>query len=132
MKIKELWTSYSEYTLGVTEYSRRLAFVIAAICWFFKTDAILFPQLIFKSLIAIVLFFIFDLLQYVFSAIFLFVWTRVQEHKIWKDTGKLSGIEEVDKPAWLDWPAQFFFLSKLTSLFFSSYYLLSEFYKRIL
>jgi hypothetical protein len=37
MKIEELWTQYQYYTQDVTENSRKLAFAIAAICWFFKT-----------------------------------------------------------------------------------------------
>ncbi|MBN1182230.1 MAG: hypothetical protein JXB49_08080 [Bacteroidales bacterium] len=43
MKLSELWDQYQRYTKDVTEYSRKLAFAVAAICWFFKSDSVTFP-----------------------------------------------------------------------------------------
>lgn len=114
MKNAELWESYQEYTRILSETTRQLGFAAAAICWFFKTPEHAFPQRIVAGLGLVVIFFIADILQYLFGALMLKFWTRAQEKKKWKQTGKIEG--DYDKPAWLDCPSFFMWWVKVLSL----------------
>ena len=129
MKNSELWKSYEFYTGELTKYSRQLAFAGAAICWFFKTPEVSFPKPIIVSLIFIVLFFVFDILQYFVSAHLLRWWTRKEEKLMWEKEKTIEG--EYHKPWWVDSPAFIFFNVKaivLTAAFVS---IGVEFAKRI-
>ena len=114
MKNAELWKSYEDYTKGLTENARKLGFAAAAVCWFFKNQDDRFPQLILASLGFTVIFFLADILQYLFGAILLKCWTRNQEKKKYKATGSIEG--EYNKPAWLDYPSYTMWWLKIISL----------------
>ena len=129
MKIEELWTQYQYYTQDVTENSRKLAFAIAAICWFFKSPEATFPPAVLWSLGLVVCFFFFDVLQYLSAAFTLRRFLEHQEARHYSKTGKLPG--EVTKPRWVDYPATFFFILKTLLLLASFLALGTEFYWRI-
>jgi len=130
MKVADLWQNYLFYTQSLSENCRKLAFAGAAICWFFKSSTLIFPPAIMGALIFIVLFFLFDIFQYLVAAILLRIWTRSAENKMWKLKGNID--EDVEKPAWLDTPAYVFFLLKLFSLITSFVFIIYEFLVRIM
>lgn len=118
MKNAELWASYREYTLGVTENARKLGFAAAAICWFFKTPDNIFPRLILFALGAAVLYFLCDILQYALGACLTRSWTRHEE----KDRHRQGlSVEdgEYKKPAWIDVPSYVLWWLKIVFLFCS-------------
>jgi len=129
MKNSDLWKSYEFYTGELTKYSRQLAFAGAAICWFFKSPEITFPRSINVALIFIILFFVFDILQYFLSAHLIRWWTRKEEKRMWEKEETIEG--EYQKPWWVDSPAFIFFNLKailLSAAFVSIGY---EFSKRV-
>src|SRR5436853_6308817 len=64
MKLSDLWKNQEIYSRDLTEHSRKLAFAVAAICWFFRTPQITFPPAILWALVFLVGFFILDVLHY--------------------------------------------------------------------
>ncbi len=129
MKTTELWQNYQSYTEALSKNSRKLAFAGAAICWFFKSEKLIFPPAISGALIFIVLFFLLDILHYFCAAVILRVWTRNAEKKMWKEKGTID--LDVEKPAWLDIPPYFLFLLKLGSLCTAFVFIIYEFYVRL-
>jgi hypothetical protein len=129
MKIEKLWAQYQYYTRDLTANSRKLAFAVAAICWFFRTPEVTFPPAILWSLALLVCFFVFDVLQYVSAAFTLRRFLEHQEEKYLSETGELP--QEVTKPRWVDYPATFFFIVKTLFLLGSFVALGTEFYWRI-
>ncbi len=107
MKNAELWESYAFYTGELTKYSRQLAFAGAAICWFFKTPTVTFPQPVSLSLLLLVCFFACDVLQYFLAAHLLRWWTRREEKKMWAAKKTIEG--DYNKPWWIDSPIFIFF-----------------------
>jgi hypothetical protein len=69
MKLSDLWRNQEFYARDLTEHSRKLAFAVALICWFFKSEKITFPPAVFWSLVFLVGFFIFDVLHYLWGAV---------------------------------------------------------------
>lgn len=110
----EVWAQYKDYTRDVTEYSRKLGFAGAAICWFFKDANATFPAVILYALASLVIFFVFDVLQGVTGALLIKWWVRREELKNWRDHGTIQG--EYNKPGWLDYPSFTFFLLKVAAL----------------
>lgn len=129
MKNSELWKSYEFYTGELTKFSRQLAYAAAAICWFFKSEEVTFPKPITVSLLFLVLFFVFDILQYFISAHLLRWWTRKEEKVMWAEGETLDG--EYNKPWWVDKPAFVFFNLKVLALFASFVSIGVEFASRI-
>lgn len=103
MKNDELWRQYQEYTADLTNNARKLAFAAGAIAWFFKEEGNAFPKSILIAIGFLVLFFICDILQFIFGALMIRWWTRKEEKKRYKETESIEG--EYDKPAWLDYPS---------------------------
>jgi hypothetical protein len=114
MKNQELWESYKEYTETLTEVARKLGFAAAAICWLFKANDNTFPPYILIGLSLVVLFFMCDMLQFLFGAIIIRTWTRSEEKKRWKEQGTIEG--DYNKPAWLDYPSYTIWLIKVFCL----------------
>lgn len=114
MKNAELWAAYRSYTEELTKLSRQLAFAAAAICWFFKREPVAFPSAIIWSLSFVVLFFLFDLLQFFVSAHVHRLWTRREEERQWRESNSIDG--EYEKPWYLDRPAFVLFNAKIVSL----------------
>ncbi|MDA3833844.1 MAG: hypothetical protein PF495_10635 [Spirochaetales bacterium] len=106
MKNQEVWASYDFYTGEVTKHSRYLGFAGIAICWFFRTTEITFPNLILTSLILLVVFFVLDLAQYYVSAMRIRKWMQKEEAEKEKKTGSIDGeywpVKSLDVPSfWL-------------------------------
>jgi hypothetical protein len=126
---KRLWEEYQHYTRDLTEHSRKLAFAVAAICWFFKTPEITFPPAILWSLALLVCFFVFDVLHYFVGAFTVRFFLEYHEKAHYGETGELP--KEIFKPRWVDRPATFFFVIKTLFLLCSFGALGTEFYYRI-
>lgn len=114
MKNEELWTIYKDYTKTVTEVARKLGFAATAICWIFKTGNDTFPPLILKGLIFVVLYFLFDLSQFVTGAVIIRVWSRREEQKKWEEFRSIKS--DYDKPAWIDTPSYLLWWAKIICL----------------
>ncbi len=114
MKNAELWEQYNNYSEILSTNSRKLAFAAAAICWFFKSPEVVFPEYILAALFFIVGFFIADILQYLSAASVLRYWIRNQEKEMWSEKETIQG--EYEKPAWPDYPALGFWWINIISL----------------
>jgi len=117
MTNKDVWNQYKEYSQTTSEIARKFAFAGIAICWFFKTDDGLFPELVKISLLLFLLFFFIDFLQYLISTFLLKFWIRKNEIKIWEETGNIEG--DYQKPSYIDMPAFILFVLKIIILFIS-------------
>jgi len=60
-RLNKLYTRQSGITSDV---ARQVAFGAAAICWFFKTDGLTFPQPVLAALVTLAVYFLVDFLQY--------------------------------------------------------------------
>jgi|SRR5437016_12811974 len=129
MTTEKLWEQYQYYTRDLTEHSRKLAFAVAAICWFFKTPDITFPPAIFWSLALLVCFFVFDVLQYSTGAFTVRLFLEYHEKLHYEKTH--TELSEVPKPRWVDYPATFCFIVKTLFLLASFAALGTEFYYRL-
>jgi hypothetical protein len=128
MKLSELWRNQEFYSRDLTENSRKLAFAVAAICWFFKSERITFPPAVFWSLIFLVGFFIFDVLHYFWGA----VRYRRFIHREEKELGdKVYENPEVRVTRKLDRPMYVMFWLKSLCLLVSFGMLLTEFFYRL-
>jgi hypothetical protein len=114
MTVKELWAQYQGYTKDLTEHARKLGFAGCAICWLFKTENYTFPSMIYVALLFFVFYFIADILQGLFGAVTVRLFTERQEGKLWKESGSLTG--DVHKPRWVDIPACAMFFTKTALL----------------
>jgi len=121
MTNKEVWNQYKEYSQTTSEISRKFAFAGIAICWLFRDHNNDFPTLVMIAIIFLLIFFLFDLLQYLISTLLLKRWIRKEEIKMWESTGELDG--NYNKPTWIDIPAFSFFIIKLLSLIISFFLL---------
>lgn len=126
MNIEVFWEQQKEYTAEFSKIARTLAFGAVAICWFFKSSDLTFPALIRFALLACVVFFILDTLQYFVSAVLYRHYIRRFEVQSYLEEGVIG--RELDKPGWLDWPVTFAWWGKffclITSYFFISIELL--------
>jgi len=133
----QLWETRDFYTKGITEQSRKLAYAVAAICWFFRsggaTDGeVIFPSFITVALLFVVLFFICDLSQYLGNAIKLERWIFKKELEIEEENGRHArDNDEMTNPPSIYRLGDFFFYSKLASLFLSFLFLILEFTQRL-
>ena len=122
MKNEDLWKQYQDYTKSVSDNGRTLAFSAAAICWLFKDqNSNPFPARITVALGFVVIFFVFDMLQPLISALLIRVWTRKEEKRMYRDTRTIEG--NYNKPAWLDWPGFCLWWLKFVALAVSFFYI---------
>jgi len=129
MKIEEIWEEYKESTNELTSNGRKLAFGAAAVCWFFKSPDAKFPTLIIFSLLFIVFFFTFDILQFLSSVVSLRSWAKKKEKEMYEKNGNLEG--DVEKPGWLTRLPFSIFMLKILFLFLAFFFLIWEFHSRI-
>lgn len=119
MKIQELWDEYATCRQELNETARKLAIVATAICWFFKLPDVTFPNSINFALFFIVIFFTFDLLQFISATLMLKFWTRHHEIETELQTEKEENnnnleVDHLNKPALLNQvPLAFYFLKLL-------------------
>jgi hypothetical protein len=109
-----LWSRYREYTRDITEHARTLGFAGVAICWLFKTDALVFPSLIYWALLFFIGYFVADFLLPLAGAVTLKLFTEAQEKRLWAEKRNLDG--EIQKPRWVDLPVFYFFTAKCVLL----------------
>ena len=121
MTNKEVWTQYKEYSQSTSDISRKLAFAGIAICWLFRDQNSGFPKLVFNALIFLLVFFLFDLLQYLITTLLLKKWIRKEEIRMWETTNKIEG--NYQKPTWIDMPAFTLFTCKIIALIISFFLL---------
>src|SRR6266571_2604884 len=115
MTNREVWEHYRDYTKDITEYSRKLGFAGAAICWFFKAPDFKFPIWILISFLFLLAFFVCDLSQSLVAAYRHRGWIRREEIKNFEETGKIEG--DYQKPWGLDIPVFRLFILKVVCLF---------------
>jgi hypothetical protein len=128
MKIDDLWKTYQHYTRDLTEHSRKLAFAVAVICWFFKSPEITFPPAVFWSLVLLVGFFFFDVCHYLCGAIIYRIFIHRREAEL---GDRLDENSEVLVPRWLDRTGFTLFCVKSAFLLASFVMLAVEFYFRL-
>lgn len=121
MTNQDAWTQYKEYSKATSDIARKMAFAGIAVCWLFRETNNSFPSIVFNALIFLLIFFIFDLLQYLVSTLLVKNWIRKEEIKMWESTGKIEG--NYQNPEWLDLPAFTFFLLKIIALIVSFVFL---------
>jgi len=125
MNITDVWNEFKQNTREVTESSRKIAFAAAAICWFFKTDNASFPKYIQLSLVFIVLYFIFDILQFLVSVISLKKWATRKEAILLLQKMPLDS--PIIKPKWITKYPYWLFLTKLIFLAAAFVFIILEF-----
>jgi hypothetical protein len=114
MTNQEAWAQYKEYSHTTSEIARKFAFAGIAICWFFKSEENKFSEIVLLALILFVIYFLFDLLQYLVSSFLYKNWIRKSEIKKWEQTGKIEG--DYYNPTWIDVPAFILFILKIIIL----------------
>ena len=102
MKLSDLWKNQEFYSKVLTEHSRTLAFGVAAICWFFKSERITFPPAIFWALVFLVGFFVFDVLHYFWGAVryrrFIYREETKLGDKVYEDDPEVRVTRKLDRP----------------------------------
>jgi hypothetical protein len=131
MRLGDVWEEYKDLTKDLTETGRKLGFAAAAICWFFKTPEVTFPYHIYISLLFIVGFFSCDILQLLLGSQIYRFWCIYQQNQIINGKKELTPDCEVEKPYWINWPANTFFLLKIFFLLCSYFTISIEFYNHI-
>src|SRR3954470_822151 len=129
MKGEVVWENYRGYTKDLTEFSRKLAFAAAAICWFFRTPSYKFPSLIILALTLLVGYFFCDVLQYFVAALKLRRWIRDKEIEHYDRTGKLDG--DFDMPEHLDRLPFRLWWTKIVMLQMAFVFIVAEFMHRL-
>ncbi|HOO91435.1 MAG TPA: hypothetical protein PLA74_11485 [Syntrophales bacterium] len=132
MRAEESWDYYSYNTDVTSRVSRQLAFAAAGICWFFKSPDILFPDHIYFALVSIVFYFIFDVSQYLVTAITYRIWI-IKCKKEFRERGMDFEDNEVDAEEdwWLNFPSRLALLSKVAFLFISYGFIGAEILSRL-
>ncbi|MHC4424465.1 MAG: hypothetical protein ACYSYV_00040 [Planctomycetota bacterium] len=129
MKNQEVWAQYKDYTRDVTDYSRKLAFAGAAICWMLKSSDGSFSKNILVALAFFVGYFISDVFQSLAGALLLRRWIRQEEIKQWRENESIDG--DYLKPARLDYPSFAFFLLKVSFLLVGFGFVGSDIFKKV-
>ena len=111
MKNSEVWGQYKDYTRDITEFSRKLGFAGAGICWVLKEKDGSFPDYVLIALGLFVLYFLADILQGMVGALLLRHWIRKEEIRLYRESNTIDG--EYNKPAKLDYPSFTLFLLKI-------------------
>ena len=129
MKNREAWSNCETYSKGLTDFSRKLAFASAAICWYFHDSNYSFPPRINVALFLLMVYFVGDVLQYFVAFHKWRQWILSEESAI-QEKGERLEDAEFDIPANLDkWPFRLF-LTKIFILLFSFIFIASEFASR--
>ncbi|MFK5981083.1 MAG: hypothetical protein QM488_19605 [Rhizobiaceae bacterium] len=114
MTNKDLWEQYGNFTIDLSNNARKLAFAAAGLSWLFKTIENTFPAPVLCALLAIIIFFICDILQYFLGAIRLKKWIESEEETREKETGSIEG--EYKKPKNIDTPSFYCWVAKVIAL----------------
>ena len=120
MKLRDPLQNYYDYSGKASDIIRQLGLGAIAIVWIFRTgstDALAIPSPLFLPLKLVVVGLAFDLLQYAIGALLWSAFHRRQEK---------SGIAEdqaFDAPKEINWPAVFFFYSKVALIIAAYWYI---------
>lgn len=113
MKLADCLRAYEELTAKASEITRKLGFAGIAIIWVFKTEKgsnyVVPTDLLLPGLL-IVISLTLDYLQYVLGS---FIWGCFHRYKEKVGT---KDREEFDAPRQINWPANFFFLTKIATM----------------
>jgi len=113
MKLSEARDAYYEFSKTLSEINRKLGFAGIALIWLFKqgtdSNATVPPALRIPA-IAIILAFVLDFLQYVWSTA---AWASFARHN---EKKKIKPDENVDAPDWINRPTLLFFWSKILAM----------------
>lgn len=126
MKLATAREAYYTFTGKASDLVRQLAFAGIAVVWLYRAargDVGTIPPNLRAPLILCVLALLFDLLQYVSSALAWGAYARSQE------TRGVDEETEFDAPAWLNWPGNTFYAAKVLTLA-AAYALLLRFLAR--
>ena len=145
MLLGHAWDNYKKSTEAFSDNARKLAFAVAAICWFFRVEnktqgsaEINFPPLITISLLLIVLFILFDVSQYLSQALLLRNWVKKEEKRLKcekRKEGNYKGLQRnmnIKIPEKLSAPALRLLYTKTAALYLACVFLLLHFIKMIL
>jgi len=111
MENKDLWAQYVGYTDQASQIARHLGFAAAGLLWAIGNMTDHWSAIARLGLAFVVLFFMADLVQYVFAAVRRRLWIRAEEKKRWSETGSIEG--EYLVPPSLDTPAYIIWWAKL-------------------
>ena len=113
MKLEDYRKDYYAFSTKASEICRQLSFAGIALIWVFKVEkggplaiptTLLWPTLYLCSALAL------DLLHAVFGTFIWGTFARFHERKGVQDS------DEIDSPAWFNWPMLLCFWGKLTAL----------------
>ena len=110
MKLRDALQNYYDYSGKASDIIRQLGLGAIAIVWVFRTgnsESLAIPAQLFLPLKLVVLGLAFDLLQYAIGA---FVWSLF--HRRQENSG-IGEEQAFDAPREINWPAVFFFYSKV-------------------
>ena len=122
MKLRDALQNYYDYSGKASDIIRQLGLGAIAIIWIFRTgnpNSLAIPAQLFLPLKLVVVGLAFDLLQYAIGA---FLWSVFHRRK------EKSGISEeqaFDAPREINWPAIFFFYSKVALIIAAYWYIFS-------
>jgi len=123
MNLRNHWGNYEEYTRIASTNSKKAAYAIGAICWAFQTKEGFFQPLVYGALFFLVLFFIFDVFQYLVGAANLRNWL----YKYEKENPQLLNSDKpiLKKRKTVKWVNKIFYI-KMFLLFISIGFILTE------
>ena len=110
MQNKDLWAQYVGYTDQASQIARHLGFASAGLLWAIHDMTDRWSVIARLGLAFVVLFFMADLVQYVFAAVRRRLWIRAEEKKRWSETGSIEGEylvpPSLDRPVYVIWWAK--------------------------
>lgn len=112
MKNKDIWQNYVDYTQTVSSVARKLGFAAIAVIWVVSGRTIQFPALIRYALFVILIFFLFDLIQYLLGSL-LFRYHIIKIENQVRAEGKDIEKAEYQIPKGLDTSVFVFWLLKI-------------------
>ena len=112
MLVSDYKKEYQKFSGKLSDNTRKLAFAGIAIVWIFKqggNGTFILPDLLKLAILMFVITLSFDLLQYICQTI---IWGIFHRHY----EKKFKGDYELTAPKYFNWPAIFFFWSKVIVL----------------
>ncbi len=126
--LERIWDIHVAYTKELSTTCRQLGFASIAICWLFKpAESIILPTLVLWALIFSILFFVFDIFQYISGAII--------HHNIARKCEKKLPTIDLNHECEKDENANYFmylFLKLKVATLLVSYFLLIVYYLKVL
>ncbi|MBI2791353.1 MAG: hypothetical protein HYX61_05295 [Gammaproteobacteria bacterium] len=133
LTLHAIWDSHHKSTVTLSKISRQLAFASVAVCWLFrqKDSTILLHGPVLWALIFALIYFLFDLLQYISAAYIYYAIANNKENELNSNGKKLALNEPCYKDKEDDKFPYLFLKLKVCSIFIS-YILLFYYYINML